>query len=96
MGAISLFETILQTHPNSLGAIYGKAKATERLSEFNRSNAQLKQAIQQYESYLEFGSKLNDSHFKVVAEHCIERLRFLGKLIFDRLIFIAPSWIVFN
>lgn len=78
-GAISLFKTILQTHPNSLGAIYGNAKAMDRLSELNRSNALLKEAIRKYQNYLEFGQKLNDSHFKEVAEHCIERLRFLGK-----------------
>lgn len=78
--ALILFETILQTHPNSTAARYGKAKSIDRLAELNRSNSMLKRAIDEYRQLIEAdGTRLNDAIFKEAAERCIERMRFMGK-----------------
>lgn len=71
--ALILFETILQTHPNSTTARYGKAKSLDRLAEMNRSNSMLKRAIDEYRQLIESdGNRLNDTLFKTAAERCIE------------------------
>ena len=76
---MSLFEIILETRPSSPGALYGKARSLDKLSEVNKSNALLKRAIDFYLESIDLGAKLNDSRFKEVAERCIDRMRFLGK-----------------
>jgi len=75
--ALTLFEKILQTHPTSAAAQYGLAKTLDILADLNRSNEILKRAINEYQKYIEFGAKLNDTEFKVAAERCIERMRFI-------------------
>jgi len=74
--ALTLFEKILQTHPTSAAAQYGLAKTLDILADLNRSKI-LKRAINEYQKYIEFGAKLNDTEFKVAAERCIERMRFI-------------------
>lgn len=76
--ALTLFEQIHQNHPKSPAAQYHYAKALDHLAELNRSNQLLKTAIDEYQKYLELGSTLNDSDFKMVAERCIDRIRFIG------------------
>lgn len=78
--ALILFETILQTHPNSAAAQYGKVKSLDRLADLNRSNSMLKRAIDGYRQLIESdGNRLNDTIFKEAAERCVERMRFIGE-----------------
>lgn len=80
--ALTLFEQIRQAHPTLPAAQYGCAKALDQLAEMNRSNQLLKQAIAEYEKYLDLDTKLNDTDFKTAAERCIDRLRFIGRFFF--------------
>lgn len=90
--ALTLFETILQTHPNSTAARYGKAKSLDRLADMHRSNSMLKRAIDEYLQLIESdGDRLNDTVFKAAAERCIERIRFIGKDLWWRMLTI-DNW----
>lgn len=61
--------------------LYDKAKAMDEQAEKEKSNKKLLEAIQMYKTLIEqFGDKLNDTIYKQVAERCIERMRFMGKL----------------
>lgn len=77
--ALTLFERILTLYPNSTEAQLGKAKSLERLADINRNNGILRQAIDEYVKLVNVSDKLNDTLFKNIAEHCIERMRFLGE-----------------
>jgi aspartate beta-hydroxylase len=44
-GAIQKFDKILQSHPNSPRALWGKGLATDKLAERKRSNSLLEEAI---------------------------------------------------
>lgn len=78
--ALTQFERIRQIYPASTAAQYGVAKALDELAELKRSNALLKRAIDEYEKYISLGAKLNDTEFKVAAERCIDRMRFIGNV----------------
>lgn len=78
--ALTQFERIRQTHPTSAAAQYGVAKALDDLADLRRSNSLLRRAIDEYEKYIEFSDKLNDTEFKVAAERCIDRMRFIGNV----------------
>lgn len=50
-------------------------------AEKERSNAKLVEAIQAYKDLIEInGDILNDTIFIEIAERCIERMRFIGKM----------------
>lgn len=77
------FETYLKNNPNSLMALYGKARALDKLAEQYKSNPFLEEAIQDYVHFLQSGgSRLNDTIFKEAAERCILRMRFKGTVLF--------------
>lgn len=78
--ALTQFEQILRNHPTSAAAQYGLAKALDHLADLNHSNELLKKAINEYQKYIGFGAKLNDTEFKTAAERCIERMRFIGNV----------------
>lgn len=78
--ALTILEQVRDNHPTSSIAQYSLAKALDRLAEFNRSNALLKRAIDAYKEYLEMDSKLTDTEFKLAAERCINRMRFIGNV----------------
>lgn len=78
--ALTLFERIRQTHPTSTAAQYGFAKAFDNLADLKRNNEFLRRAINEYEKYISLGAKLNDTDFRVAAERCIERMRFIGNV----------------
>lgn len=59
-------------------AQYGIANALDRLAELSRSNKMLKRAIDEYEKYFEMNVNVNDTEFKIAAERCIDRMRFIG------------------
>lgn len=67
-------------YPQSAAVQYGLANALDTLADMNRSNVLLRRAIAEYEKYIELGSKLNDTEFKLAAERCIERMRFIGNV----------------
>lgn len=79
--ALTQFERIRKTHPTSIAAQYGVAKALDELADLKRSNALLKRAIEEYEKYISLGAKLNDTEFKIAAERCINRMRFIGNVL---------------
>lgn len=78
--ALTHFERLRQMHPTSAAVQYGLAKALDILAELNRSNVLLRRAIDEYQKYLGLGNKLNDTQFKLAAERCIERMRFIGNV----------------
>lgn len=80
--ALTQFEQIRQTYPTSTAAQYGVAKALDELAELKRSNALVKRAIDEYKTYISLGAKLNDTEFKVAAERCINRMRFIGNVFY--------------
>lgn len=70
----------LDQHPD-VKILYVKAKALDAKAEKEKSNARLTEALVQYRDLIvSHGSKLNGSIFKEVAERCVERMRFVGKL----------------
>lgn len=61
--------------------LYDKAKEMDVSSEKEKSNKKLLEAIGMYKTLIEqYEDKLNDTIYKQVAERCINRLRFMGKL----------------
>lgn len=79
--ALKSFEFLIEIKPNSSKAWYGKGKALDILSEQQKSNEILKDAIAAYNKAVEFGSLIDDETFKIYAERCIDRMRFIGELI---------------
>lgn len=49
------------------------------MSEEQKSNEILKEAIAAYVKAVEFGSSVDDETYKIMAERCIERMRFIGQ-----------------
>lgn len=50
-------------------------------AEKEKSNKRLIEAIENYKDFIEtYGDKVNDTIFKEIAERCIDRMRFIGKL----------------
>lgn len=76
--ALTLFEQIHQSHPKSPTAQYHYAKALDHLAELNRSNQLVQTAIVEYQKFLELDAVINDDDFKMAAERCIDRIRFIG------------------
>ena len=57
------------------------AKRLDTKAEKERSNPILLQALEGYQSLLlDHKKNLNDTIFKEIAERCVERMRFAGKL----------------
>lgn len=53
----------------------------DALAEKEKSNKKLLEAIEMYKTLIQqYGEKLNDTIYKQIAERCIERMRFMGKL----------------
>lgn len=77
--AIALFDKILQKFPSSPRSLYGKALALDDLADKKRSNEILEKALQLYEKVLK-ADKVPTALFNLVADRCINRLRFLGNL----------------
>ena len=78
--ALNLYTKILEKHPNSPRALYGKARALDLLAEQKQSNQLLLESISFYQQVLEKKNLLDDL-FMVVAERCINRLRFIGRIV---------------
>ncbi|XP_055688759.1 aspartyl/asparaginyl beta-hydroxylase isoform X2 [Lutzomyia longipalpis] len=76
--ALNTFERILKIAPQTPEALYGRAKALDRLSELQQSNAILRDAIEAYEAVLKLKTNIGDDLFTKVALRCINRIRFLG------------------
>lgn len=71
------FESLLRQHPRSPRAAYGRAKALDRMSEEQRSNALLEASIAAYEPLLEL-PEVPDRLYRQAGERCADRMRFRG------------------
>lgn len=50
------------------------------MADLQRNNQLLKRAITEYEHYIAMHDHIsNDTEYQIVAERCIERMRFIGK-----------------
>lgn len=98
LSALTQFERIRQTYPTLTAAQYGIAKALDNLADLKQSNGLLRRAIEEYEKYINMDGQLNDTEFKMAAERCIERMRFIGNddvhIHFSCLIFFFVTFIV--
>lgn len=60
---------------------YERAKELDQLADKYQSNQRLIEAIDMYKDLiLSHDKELNDTMLKKIAERCIERMRFVGKL----------------
>lgn len=71
---------LLQQFPSSPRCLYGKAQALDLLAEEQRSNEFLQKAIQLYLRVLN-AKDVPDALFQVAADRCINRMRFIGKMV---------------
>ncbi|XP_037940831.1 aspartyl/asparaginyl beta-hydroxylase isoform X6 [Teleopsis dalmanni] len=77
--ALKLYDELSQAHPDKPKIFLVKAKALDQLSEKQRSNYLLKEALNAYKRYLAFDKILkNHTEYREAGNRCIERLRFLG------------------
>ena len=77
--AVAIYDGILaETENMSPRALYGKARAKDQLSEKNKSNALLKEAIELFKSVLELGEAAPDALFRMAGVRCAERMQFRG------------------
>lgn len=61
--------------------MYQRAKSLDAQAEKEKSNKKLLEAIEGYkELIITNGDLLNDTIFIEIAERCIERMRFIGKM----------------
>ncbi len=66
---------------STIREVYERAKSLDAQSETQRSNFKLMDAIESYKELINVhGDFINDTIFVQVAERCIERMRFLGKM----------------
>ncbi|XP_029839762.4 aspartyl/asparaginyl beta-hydroxylase, partial [Ixodes scapularis] len=77
--ALQRFKEILQAHPLSPRASYGKAQALEKLAELKKSNAMLEQAIQAYAEVMKLPQVPDELYLKA-GNRSVDRMRFRGML----------------
>nr|XP_022915655.1 aspartyl/asparaginyl beta-hydroxylase isoform X2 [Onthophagus taurus] len=75
--ALTLFIKILEDHPGSPRALYGRARALDQLAEKKRSNEILQESIKYFAKVLN-AKYVPDALFLAAAKRCIERMRFIG------------------
>lgn len=77
-----MFDAVLRKHPSLLNALIGRAQALDNLAEKSKNNGVLREAIDAYVYLLEeINDQLSNEKFKLIAERCIERQRFIGEII---------------
>lgn len=76
--ALTQFAAILKVNPRSPRAIYGRARALDQLAEQRQSNQLLTEAITNYQKLMSFDG-VPPALFKMAADRCINRLRFMGQ-----------------
>lgn len=69
---------------------YGKARATDTFADIQKSNELLKEAIEAYVKAVEYGTNLPDAVFKMIAQRCLNRMTFIGKVHIE----ITPSFFI--
>lgn len=66
---------------STIRELYEMAKSLDTLAEKERSNKRLHEAIESYKELIKaYGDQLNDTIFIEIAERCIERMRFIGRM----------------
>ena len=77
--AVAIYDGILaETENMSPRALYGKARAKDQLSERQRSNALLEEAIELFKSVLDLGAAAPDLLFRMAGIRCAQRMSFRG------------------
>lgn len=71
---------LLQQFPSSPRCLYGKAQALDILAEEQKSNIFLQKSIDLYLKVLD-AKDVPDDLFEAAADRCINRLRFIGKML---------------
>lgn len=77
---MSLFNKILELYPHSPRALYGKAKCLDLLADIKQSNKILQESIDYYLKVVTSPTSPEEL-FRIAAEKCIERMRFIGLVI---------------
>uniref|UniRef100_UPI0037E87B5B aspartyl/asparaginyl beta-hydroxylase isoform X5 n=1 Tax=Semicossyphus pulcher TaxID=241346 RepID=UPI0037E87B5B len=77
--ALRAFETLVQQHPQSPRALYGKAQAEDDLAEKLRSNDMLQRAINTYREAAELPDVTSDL-LRAALKRRAERQQFLGRM----------------
>lgn len=83
------------TRPNSTAVWHGRALALDTLAALKKSNHLLTRAIDSYRKAVEFGGNLDNEVFKMLAERCIDRMRFIGWFRFKYsclFMYVIKSW----
>ncbi|XP_054089651.1 uncharacterized protein LOC105209240 isoform X2 [Zeugodacus cucurbitae] len=77
--AVKRFAELVQRFPDRPAVFLGQATVLDKLSERQRSNTLLTQALLAYKRYFALGNAVTDhAQFRATAERCIERMRFMG------------------
>ncbi|XP_054478490.1 aspartyl/asparaginyl beta-hydroxylase isoform X2 [Anoplopoma fimbria] len=77
--ALRAFETLVQKHPQSPRALYGKAQAEDDLAEKLRSNDMLQKAVNTYRDAAELPDVTSDL-LRAALKRRAERQQFLGRM----------------
>uniref|UniRef100_T1JK47 Aspartyl/asparaginy/proline hydroxylase domain-containing protein n=1 Tax=Strigamia maritima TaxID=126957 RepID=T1JK47_STRMM len=93
--ALTMFQSILELHPQSPRAVFGKAMAIGGLSDVHKSNQMLEQCIFTFKDVLDLPD-VPDDLFRMAALKCTDRMRFRGfhiksLKVLDRLIHRFPG-----
>ncbi|XP_070395333.1 aspartyl/asparaginyl beta-hydroxylase-like isoform X3 [Dermacentor albipictus] len=75
--ALEKFKRLLQTHPQSPRANYGKALALEKVAELRKSNSILEQSIQAYLEVMKLPNVPSELYLRA-GNKAVDRMRFRG------------------
>lgn len=79
--ALQTYNQILQKYSPQPEVYLGIAQTLDAFAEQQKSNSLLKDALDSYFKYLQFGHIIsNHSEYRQIAERCLDRMRFLGKI----------------
>ncbi|XP_053963588.1 aspartyl/asparaginyl beta-hydroxylase isoform X1 [Anastrepha ludens] len=77
--AIKRFDQLARQYPDKPQVFLAQARLLDKLADRKHSNDLLSQALQAYKRYLALDGAITDNvEFRIVAERCIERMRFMG------------------
>ncbi|XP_054741160.1 protein starmaker isoform X2 [Anastrepha obliqua] len=77
--AIKRFDQLARQYPDKPQVFLAQARLLDKQADRKHSNDLLSQALQAYKRYLALDSAITDNvEFRIVAERCIERMRFMG------------------
>lgn len=78
--ALESYEELLSQHPRMVPALVGKAQTLDLMAEQQKSNVILGDAVEAYRDViLHHAADVDNETLKVIAERCIDRVRFRGQ-----------------